>query len=195
MREIRSIGAADFRTESVQITADNSNEKGDPMTIRKWILSGLVCFIPLANNAQDSLTAAVSEAQAEWMFGKWEAWTDDGQTVALNVSWDLNKNVVVLHIKIAEMEIKGYSAFDVLAGQVTYVSFDNRGDISKGSWDIEGGELVLRLTGYSHRRGAWKMAAVFGGNSADGLQLRLHEVDSYGGLATPARTELKFKKQ
>ena len=145
--------------------------------------------------AQPKLADLVDEAKADWMLGKWEAATDSGGTVTLEFSWDLDKHVIVLHCKTPDMEFKGYSVLDPAgANEVKYFGFDNRGALSKGNWALEGSDLVLRVESQTSERTV-KMGAVFGGSASEGLQLRLHGIDSSGGLAQPARLALKFKKQ
>jgi hypothetical protein len=148
----------------------------------------------LGAQAQQSLAELVSEAKADWMLGRWEAQTDNGATITLNFSWDLDKKVVVLHGKLPDMEFKGYSALEPGAMQVNYTGFDNRGVVTKGSWGLENDELVLRAESRSAER-TWKMGVVFTGKDGQELVLRLHGVGDSGELVSPARTTLKFKKQ
>lgn len=145
--------------------------------------------------AQGSLENLVSEAKADWMFAKWQAETENGDKVTLNVSWDLEKHVVVLHVKIGDMESKGYTVMEPKAELPKYYSFDNRGSVGKGSWNMENGDLVLRVESEVPDRGPRKTAFVFTGTPSTGLQVSMHSVDNSGDLATPARMNLKFKKQ
>ena len=156
------------------------------------LVAGMAC---LSVSAQQTLSDLVKDAKADWMFGQWEAVTDNGDTVRLNISWDLDKHVVVLHVKTSEMESKGYSALDQDAGTVKYISFDNRGSIGKGAWAMEAEELVLRIEVQNSERGPWKAGIVFTGNAQDGLRVRMHSIADSGDLAEPARTTFKFKKQ
>lgn len=143
--------------------------------------------------AQGNLAELVDEANASWMLGKWEAEIDSGK-ITLEFSWDLDKHVVVLHGKTPDMEFKGYTAREPGSMmEVNYYGFDNRGALSKGSWTLEGGELVLRLETRSATRNM-KLGVVFGGSASEGLTLRLHGLDSSDTLVTPARAEVKFKK-
>ena len=155
----------------------------------------LACLASLSAQAQQSLAELVTEAKADWMFGQWEAQTDNGDTVRLNVSWDLDKHVVVLHVQAGEMNSKSYTVLDPASREARYVSFDNRGSVGKGTWGMESEELVLRTESQSSERGPWKVAFVFTGNASEGLQVRMHPINESGGLVTPARMTLKFKKQ
>ena len=143
--------------------------------------------------AQQTLSDLVEQANAGWMLGKWEAQIDSG-TVTLEFSWDLDKQVVVLHGKTPDMEFKGYSARDPMsATDVNYYGFDNRGAVTKGAWTLEGEDLVLRIENRTSER-TTKMGVTFSGSANQGLILGLHGIDSSGNLVTPARVERKFKK-
>lgn len=145
--------------------------------------------------AQMTLPDMVREAKADWMFGRWETTTESGQTVSLNVSWELEKHAVVFQVKSPEMEAKAYSVKDPSIDEVKYFAFDNRGTITKGTWALEGDELVLRVEAQIPDRGTEKAAIVFGGTASEGLKVRMHGLDSSGDMVTPPRFSLKMKKQ
>ncbi len=164
--------------------------------IARYLAVGLfACMTSFAAHAQGSLESLVSEAKADWMFGQWQAESENGEPVSLNISWDLDKHVVLLHVKIGEVESKGYTVMDPKAELPKYYSFDNRGSLGKGSWNTENGDLVLRVESESPDRDPWKAAFVFTGSASTGLQVRMHTVESSGDLATPARRIFKFKKK
>jgi hypothetical protein len=163
------------------------------MKTQQLILAIAACLITWTSQAQQTLVDLVQEANAGWMLGSWKATTDDGGTFALNLSWDLDKHVVVLQGKGDEVEFKGYSALEPGTDQVSYVGFDNHGAVSKGKWGMEDNELVLRVESRSER-GTWKMAAVFTSAPGGGLNLRLHRLDDWGNLVSPEQTLLRFKK-
>src|SRR5512136_731266 len=164
--------------------------------IARYLAVGVLAgILSCSAHAQGSLERLVSDATAEWMFGQWEGQSENGDTVTLNVSWDLEKHVVVLQVKTGEVEAKGYTVLEPKAELPKYYSFDNRGSVGKGSWNMENGELVLRVDSESPSRGPWKAGFVFTGSASTGLQVRMHAIDGSGDLATPARASFKFKKQ
>ena len=164
--------------------------------IARYLAVGLfTCMASVSAHAQGSLESLVSEAKAEWMFGQWQAQSENGDSVSLNISWDLDKHVVLLHVKTSDMESKGYTVMEPKAELPKYYSFDNRGSVGKGSWNIENGDLVLRVESQSPDRGPGKIAFVFTGSASTGLQVCMHTVESSGDLATPARMTFKFKKK
>ena len=163
--------------------------------IVRYIAVGLfACMVAFTTQAQRSLDSLVSEAGAEWMFGQWQAQSDNGDTVTLTVSWDLEKHVVLLHVKASDMESKGYTVIEPKSEMPKYYSFDNKGSVGKGSWAMEGSDLVLRVESESSSRGPWKVGFIFGGSASEGLKVSMHSIESSGDLATPARTTFKFKK-
>lgn len=161
--------------------------------LTRSICIALVGLSSLALQAQQSLSELVKEARADWMFGRWEAETDSGDKVQLNVSWDLEKNVAILHVKTGEMEHKGYTYIEPGSSEAKWISFDNRGSVGKGTWGMESEELVLR-TETQTDRGARKVAFVFTGSASEGLQIRMHGIESSGDLSE-RKTVFKFKKQ
>jgi hypothetical protein len=164
--------------------------------IARYVAVGLLaCMVSFSAQAQRSLDSLVSEANAEWMFGQWQAQSENGNTVTLNVSWDLDKHVVILHVKTADMESKGYTVIEPKAEMPKYYSFDNKGSVGKGSWAMEGSDLVLRVESESADRGPRKMGFIFGGSASEGLKVSMHTIDNSGDLATPAQATFKFKKQ
>jgi hypothetical protein len=144
--------------------------------------------------AQQSLPDLVRDANADWMFGRWEAQTDNG-TVSLNISWELDKHAVAFQVKTPDMEAKSYSVKDPSGEEVKYFGFDNRGAITKGSWAMEGDELVLRIETQIPDGGTQKAAVVFSGTPNEGLKVRMHRLDNSGEMVTPPRFELKMKKK
>lgn len=164
------------------------------MRLRYAMIGLAACSLWFGAQAQQNLADMVSQADAEWMFGKWQASSDSGDTVALECSWDLDKHVVVLHGKMPDSEFKGYSALEPDSREVKYIGFDNRGTVTKGAWGMESGELTLRIESQSAERTA-KMAAVFTGSVSDGLEVRIHRVDDSGSIVSPARMTVKFKKK
>jgi hypothetical protein len=165
------------------------------MIIRYFLIGVLACTAWVRAQAQQSLEDMVGQAKADWMFGQWEAQTDNGASFTLGITWDLDKHVVVFHGKNSEMELKGYTVLEPGATEAKYCGFDNRGSVTKGSWGVESEELVLRVESLVPDRSPRKMAFVFAGTPSEGLQIRMHQVSDSGGLVTPARTVLKFKKK
>ena len=156
------------------------------------LLAGTLAF---SSNAQTSLKSLVAENSVEWIFGSWKGEGDKGVTCTLDMSWDLDKHLIVLHVKFADMESKGFTVLEPNDERPKYYSVDSRGSVAKGSWDKENDEMVLRVTASSAERGSRKMAFVFSGSPEKGLQVRLHAIDSDDNLEKEPKETFKFKKQ
>lgn len=165
------------------------------MIARYLMASLLACAAWLPLQAQPTLADLVSQADAEWMLGKWEAQLDNGGSVTLEVSWDLDKHVIVQHGKINDLEFKSYTVLEPGVPAPKYVSFDTRGSVGKGSWAMEDGNLTLRVENNSPERGISKMAVIYTGSASEGLEVRLHRLTDSGELESPAGMTVKFKKQ
>ncbi len=161
----------------------------------RLLAAGLfVCISGLNLLAQQSLPDLVRQAKADWMLGRWECQTENGQTVSLTISWELEKHAIAFNIKTPETEAKSYSVKDPSGDEVKFFSFDNRGSVTTGTWAMEGEELVLRIESQIPDRGTEKAAVVFSGTASEGLKVRMHSLDSSGGMVTPPRFSLKMKK-
>jgi len=161
--------------------------------IARLLLLVFAAWLGSAAAHAQSLSDLVNDAKADWMFAQWEAQSDSGDTVKLNISWDLDKHVAILHVKTSDMESKGYTVIDPAKGSAVYYSFDNRGSVGKGSWEMESDELTLRVEIQSSERDPFKVAFVFGGSAESGLEIRMHPISSSGDLEASSRT-YKFKK-
>ena len=134
--------------------------------IARIVLLGLfTAALSLSTQAQVSLANLTEEADAGWMFGQWKATDDNGNAVSLNIAWELNKKIVILHVKTSEVEAKGYTVLEPGTELPTYLGADDRGAVSKGDWNYEDGELILRLTTSRPYETPRKWAAVFAGNA------------------------------
>ena len=173
----------------------NSTIRKDRIMLLRLTLAGFLALsLSLAARAQSSLVSLVDEANYGWVFGQWKATTDDGAVITLNITWDLNRKVAVLHTSAGDMESKGYTVLVPGAENPTYFGADDRGAVSRGDWNYEGGDLVLRLETSRPNESPMKWAAVFAGGPSTGLEVRMHGIESWGGLSYPANWTLKFKK-
>lgn len=154
-------------------------------------LGGLLC----STQAQPTLAGLVGEAQAEWMFGTWEATTGDGTAVTHSFVWELDKKIIIMRGKAGEMSYLGVSSMNAATGEPKYVGFDNQGNQSTGTWADEGGDVALRIESSGPDGEKRKMAIVFGRASGGDLEIRLHQVDQWGYLDYPAGMTLKLKKK
>ncbi len=95
--------------------------------------------------AQSSLGDLVKEGGNEWMMGTWSAWVE-GETVTVTYKWELNKNMISVHIKTPEFEYKGIIMYRASDSEVVQVAADSTGRTATGVWQGEYGTATLRQT-------------------------------------------------
>ena len=95
---------ADASAEALAQLAAETPVATRPLDVRDP--AAVASLLAFSACAQGSLESLVSEAKADWMFANWQAETENGDKVTLNVSWDLEKHLAVLHVKIGDMESK-----------------------------------------------------------------------------------------
>jgi hypothetical protein len=164
------------------------------MSARLILITLLALGLNTVARAQSSLAEALQQTNASWMLGKWQAQSDDGSTIQLELSWDLSGKLGILHIKTPDNEAKGFTVLEPDSGEISYFGADSQGSVTRGTWSREDGEIVLRVTTQRTQREPWKMGVVFTGSATEGLRLRLHSLQSYGGLVYPANATLHFRK-
>lgn len=164
------------------------------MLLRLSLACVLALGLACAARAQTSLASLIDDAEYNWVFGEWKASTDAGDTITLKISWELDRKMVVLNVSSPNMEARGFTALVAGAENPTYFGVDNRGAVSRGHWDQEGDELVLRLDVTLPDGSPLKSAVVFSGNPSAGLEVRMHAIERWDGLRYPAEWRLRFKK-
>jgi hypothetical protein len=165
------------------------------MISRLIAIATLACSLTLTSQAQVTLASLANEANAGWMLGSWKGTTDTGDSIELSFNWELDKHIIVLSLKASGMEAKGYTIMEPGAELPSYMGVDNRGSVSKGNWNYEDGALVLRIETKRPYESPQKWAATFSGSEASGLTLKMHGLESWGGLSYPAMATIKLKKQ
>ncbi len=165
------------------------------MVIRYVLMGLMACVSLMQARAQESLPDLVSQANADWMLGQWQAQTDNGGTFNLGIAWELDKHAVAFHGKDSNMEFKGFNVIEPGSDKVKYWGVDNHGVVAKGSWAMEDDQLTLRIDCLMPEGGTRKMAVVFGGSADEGLKIRIYGVNEDGELVTPAHATLSFKKK
>ena len=161
-----------------------------------WILSAAMTLsASVALQAQQSLEEVVQEAGVQWAFGRWKGQTENGDTIIQQVRWDLDKHIVAHRGQIGDqIKFMGITGVNPETGDATYTGFDNRGGTSKGTWTMEGGDLVLRIEGVSPDGNTWKGAVVFAQAGDKKLEMRMHSLDQWGDLEYPARFSITLTK-
>jgi len=165
--------------------------------LRNNILAVVAILVILATvaSAQQKLGDLVTEGGFDWMIGKWQATTDQGDKVDLVYKWELDKNLITMGFKIGDFEGRGMIYYVPAENKVVQVGVDNRGGIAKGTWDADGDKAVARLEYTPVDGEIRRMASVHSKVDANTMKEEYYTMDSDGRLAEEPRGTLEYKRQ
>jgi hypothetical protein len=123
-----------------------STQTKSPVSKKATLLIAMILILCTGQAwAQSSLGDLVKEGGNEWMMGTWSAWVE-GETVTVTYKWELNKNMISVHIKTPEFEYKGIIVYRASDSEIVQVAADSTGRTSTGVWQGEYGTATLRQT-------------------------------------------------
>lgn len=108
------------------------------------VLAAVLLVCGAQAQAQGRLGDLVEESGFEWMIGKWEATTDQGDKIQVEWKWQLDKNMIAVHLKWPNYEYRGMIFYKVTEEQVVQIGADSTGGNSKGTWDAWENKALLR---------------------------------------------------
>jgi len=154
----------------------------------------ILAVSPVGAGAQGALGNLVSEGGFDWLIGKWQATTDEGQ-IQLEYKWELNKNLITIHLKWPDYEYRGMIFYVPAKEEVTQIGVDHEGATGKGTWEAMGNKALLKhehtgLYGEVNRMG-FAHARV----DAETMKMEVYEMYSDGELAEEPGVTLQFKRQ
>ena len=145
-------------------------------------------------NAQQKLGDLVAEGGYEWMIGKWEATTDDGEKLELEYKWELDKHLIIMKLKMPDNEFHGMIYYKPTDDQVVQVTVDKKGGTGKGVWEPAGEKAILR---HEHTDADWqtqKMAIAQSKVDNNTMRWEIHEIYSSGELSDYPNFTLDLKR-
>ena len=144
--------------------------------------------------AQDKLGDLVAEFGYDWMIGKWEAASDDGQQVELEYKWILDKCAMCLNLSMGEFKYHGMIMFVPSKEEVVQLGADNMGGTWNGTWgeDYEGAvNRNQRLDTYGTTE---TMDMVYVKVDNNSFKVKQYSVEN-GSRASQPSGEITFKRQ
>jgi len=144
---------------------------------------------------QQSLKDLSSEMGVAWIAGQWTATTNDGQTVDLAYRWGLEGYLVNMDFKMGEYAYKAMIFYDADEDKVVEVGVDSRGGLGKGSWDIEGEDLVSTASRRDAEGRTQKMAIVHKKGARRTMTVEIYSVDEYGNHTAEPWGTMEFKRK
>jgi hypothetical protein len=143
---------------------------------------------------QQSLKDMVTNEGFAWMAGSWKATTDEGQEIQLTYRWVAEGHALVLDFKMGEVVSHGMIYFASNGGQVVSVSVDNKGNVSKGTWDVEGAKIVLKNKTTNANGETREMAICWSKVDNKTMKVELYAIEN-GTMSGESRGTLEFKRQ
>ena len=145
--------------------------------------------------AQQKLGDLVAEGGFDWMIGKWEATTDDGEKIELEYKWELAKHLIVMRLVIPDNEFRSMIFYKPTEDEVVQVTVDKKGGSGKGIWEPQGDKAVLK---HEHTDADWqtqKMAIIHSKVDNNTMKWEIHEMYSSGELSDYPNFTLELKRQ
>jgi len=145
--------------------------------------------------AQQNLRDLAKEYGADWLAGRWTAKTNDGTEIQLVYRWELEGHLVTVDFKMGEYASRGMIFYVPDEEKATAVSIDNRGGISKGTWEVQDGKLVSKSERVDPEGNVQKSAAVYSKVDAKTIKIALYGLNQYGELNDEPWGSMDFKRQ
>jgi len=165
--------------------------------LRNTVLAVAAIFVILADgaSAQQKLGDLVTEGSFDWMIGKWQATTDQGDKVELVYKWELDKHLVTIHLKWPNYEYRGMIFYVPTEEKIVQIGADNQGGSGKGIWDADGNKAVLKSEHTGADGQTDKSGMAHSKVDADTMKVEVYELYSAGELADYPSFTAEFKRQ
>ena len=165
--------------------------------LRNTILTvaAVIVATTVVASAQQKLGDLVAEGGFDWIIGKWEATTDEGDKIELEYKWELDKHLVTMLLKWPGNEYRAMIFYKPAEDQVVQVTVDNKGGTGKGIWEPDGNKAVLK---HEHTGADWqtnRMGFAHSKVDANTMKWEIHEMYSSGELSDYPNFTLEFKRQ
>jgi len=167
------------------------------MSLKKATLWAAAILVIWGGSAlgQQSLGDLAKGEGFGWIAGRWTATIDDGQTIDLIYKWELDGHLASMDFKMGEYAYKAMIFYDATESKVVEVGVDSKGGQSKGSWDVEGENLVSTTNKRDNEGKTQKIAIVHTKGRGRTMKVEVYSVDEYGSRAAEPWTTVEFKRK
>jgi len=165
--------------------------------LRKTLLALAAILIILATGAkaQQKLGDLVTEGGFDWMMGRWEATSDQGDKVELVYKLELDKHLATIHLKWPNYEYRGMIFYKPTEDKIVQIGVDSQGGSGKGTWDADGNKAVLKNEHTGADSQTNKMGFVHSKVDANTMKWEVYELYSSDELADYPSFTAEFKLQ
>jgi len=158
-------------------------------------VAAILVILAAGARAQQKLGDLVTEGGFDWMIGRWQATTDQGDKVELVYKWELDKHLVTIHLKWPNYEYRGMIFYVPTEDKIVQIGADNHGGSGKGTWDADGNKAVHKYEHAGADGQTNKMGMTHSKVDADTMKLEVYEVYSSGELADYPSFTTEYKRQ
>ncbi|MCK4998267.1 MAG: hypothetical protein KAS23_01990 [Anaerohalosphaera sp.] len=142
----------------------------------------------------ESLKDLAEQEGVSWLAGRWKATTDEGEEISLSYRWAVEGNAIIVDTKIGEVTSHGMIYFSEDEQQVKQISVDSKGKVTKSTWDVQYGKLVLKTSMTDEYGQTEKMGITFEKTNDKTMKVELYNIE-YGELSYNSWAQLEFKRQ
>ncbi len=157
-------------------------------------VSAILFILAGGANAQQKLGDLVTEGGFDWLIGKWQATTDEGDKFELVYEWGLEKYMATIRFKTPDLEYRGIIFYKPTEDKIVQVGVDNQGGNGTGTWEAQGNKAVLK---HEHIGADWqssKMGFAHLKVDANAMKWEIYEVYSSGELGDYPNYTIEFKR-
>ncbi len=143
---------------------------------------------------QESLKDIVTEQGVSWLIGRWTATTDDGDQIQVSYRWAVDGHAIIMDLKMGETTSHSMIYFVADEEKVISVGIDNKGRVSKGTWESEYGDITAKIKSSDEWGQEQEMGVVYSKKDAKTMTVKIYGVE-WDELADEPWVTLDFKRQ
>ncbi len=145
--------------------------------------------------AQQKLGDLVTEGGFDWMIGEWTATTDQGDKIDVAWKWELDKNMVSVHLKWPNYEYRGMIFYIPAEEKIVQIGVDNKGGNGKGIWENAGDKAIHKYEHTGADGQTNKMGMTHSKVDNDTMKVEVYEIQSTGELGGSPAFTTEYKRQ
>ena len=161
---------------------------------RVFLVLSAIMLLGGSAMGQSALERMVEEGEMGWLFGRWTATTDEGESISLVYRWQLNKNMISVYFKMGDYSYQGMIFCVPGEEKVVEAGVDSKGSTAKCQWDVTWDGAVSKREVSKADGEKESMGMATSKVDKDTMKMKLHTME-YGSLSSDAWATLEFKRQ